>query len=121
MKTLSSNKLAAAVTNARTKMGYTKEELGSLTGIHRTMISRIEKENYIPSILQLEALSKVLNFDITDLFVENKKTNTFIALHSEALNKNEKEGVEKLFNMMLSLRQQIYIRTKFDNETVKQS
>ena len=51
--------------------------------------------------------------------VTNARTNTFIVLRSEALTKNEKEGVEKLFDMMLSLRQQIHIRRKFDNEPVK--
>jgi DNA-binding XRE family transcriptional regulator len=117
MKTLSSSKLAVTITNAREVMGYTKEKLGSLTGIHRIMIGRIEKENFIPSIVQLEALSNVLEFDISDLFIENKKTNTFIALRSETLSNSEKEGLETFFKMMLSLRQQIYIRRKFDNES----
>jgi len=37
-------------------------------------------------------------------------------MRSEALSKSEEEGVEKLFTMMLSLRQQILLRSKFENE-----
>ena len=81
------------------------------------MIGRIEKENFIPSIVQFEALSQVLDFDITEMFVEKERTNSFVALRSEALSESEKEGVEKLFTMMLSLRQQIKLRSSFENES----
>ena len=57
-----------------------------------------------------------MRFDITDMFIEKQDENSFVAMRSEALSDNEKEGVEKLFTMMLSLRQQILLRSKFDNE-----
>ncbi len=97
--------------------GYTKEELGTLTGINRIMIGRIEREDFTPSIVQFEALSNVLGFDLTEMFVEKERTNSFVALRSEALSDSEKEGVEKLFTMMLSLRQQIKLRSSFENES----
>ncbi|SCP96211.1 helix-turn-helix transcriptional regulator [Anaerobium acetethylicum] len=117
MKTLSTKKLAETVKMLRETKGFTKEELGTITGINRIMIGRIEREDFIPSIIQFEALAKTLGFDITDMFVEKEKTNSFIALRSEALSDNEKEGVDKLFKMMLSMRQQIILRRKFENET----
>ncbi len=117
MKTLSTKKLAETVKNLRESKGYTKEELGSLTGINRIMIGRIEREDFIPSIVQLEALSNVLSFDLTKMFVNKAGTNSFVALRSEALSNSEKEGVDKLFTMMLSLRQQIKLRSSFENET----
>ena len=117
MKTLSSKKLAETVKNLRESKGYTKEELGDLTGINRIMIGRIERENFTPSIAQFEALSNVLNFDFTEMFVEKESTNSFVALRSEALSDIEKEGVEKLFTMMLTLRQQIKLRSSFENES----
>ena len=117
MKTLSTKKLAETVRNHRESKELTQEELGNLTGINRIMIGRIEKENFIPSIVQFEALSQVLGFDITEMFVEKERTNSFVALRSEALSESEKEGVEKLFTMMLSLRQQIKLRSSFDNES----
>lgn len=118
MKTLSVKKLAETVTKLRESKGLTKEELGNLTGINRIMIGRIERENFTPSIVQFEALADVLGFEITDMFVETEKSNSFIALRSEALSENEREGVEKLFNMMLSLRQQVLLRRKFENESI---
>lgn len=121
MKTLSTKILAQTITRLREEKGYTKEELGKLTGINRIMIGRIEKEDFIPSIMQFEALANILAFDITDMFVEKKKNNSFIALRSEALSDNEKEGVENIFKMMLSLRQQILIRRMFENESINKA
>ncbi|MGF7185311.1 transcriptional regulator with XRE-family HTH domain [Desulfitispora alkaliphila] len=117
MKTLSTKKLAEAITKLREEKGFTKEELGNLTGINRIMIGRIEREDFIPSIVQFEALSNVLGFDLTEMFVEKERTNSFVALRSEALSDSEKEGVDKLFTMMLSLRQQIQLRRSFENES----
>jgi len=116
MKILSTKKLAETVKVLREKNGYTQEKLSDLTGINRVMISRIEREDFIPSITQFEALSDTLNFDPTEMFVEKEKTNSFVALKSETLNDSEREGVEKLFKMMLTLRQQINIRRAYENE-----
>lgn len=81
------------------------------------MIGHIEREDFTPSIVQFEALSKILGFDLTEMFVEKDRTNSFVALQSDALSDNEKEGVKKLFTMMLSLRQQIKLRNSFENES----
>lgn len=79
MKKLSTSLLASNVKQLRKSLGYTMEELSRRTGIHRVMISRIEKEDYIPSIDQLEKLSETLGFEITDLFVEtNKEVHTLL-------------------------------------------
>ncbi|MEG2545764.1 MAG: helix-turn-helix transcriptional regulator [Niameybacter sp.] len=117
MKTLSTKKLAETVTNLRKQKGLNQEDLGNQTGINRVMIGRIEREDFMPSIVQLEALANVLEFDLTDMFIEKEKTNSFIALRSDALNDCEQKGVDKLFTMMLSLRQQILLRNSFENES----
>jgi hypothetical protein len=52
------------------------------------------------------------------VFVEKEATNSFIALRSETLNDIEKKGVDKLFKMMISLRQQVMLRRKFENESI---
>jgi transcriptional regulator with XRE-family HTH domain len=116
MKKLSIAKLAEFVKTGRENYKLTQEGLSKETGINRIMIGRIEREDYIPSISQIESLAKVLNFDITKIFTEEQECNSFIALRSEVLNQTEKDGVEKLFSMMLSLRQQILIRGKFEYE-----
>ncbi|MBK5262624.1 MAG: helix-turn-helix transcriptional regulator [Peptostreptococcaceae bacterium] len=121
MKTLSAKKLAETVTRLRGIKGFTKDELGSMTGINRIMIGRIEREDFMPSIVQFEALGNVLGFDITDMFVEKEVNNSFIALRSETLNDNEKEGVDKIFKMMIALRQQVILRSKYEKESVHSS
>jgi len=121
MKKLSTAKLAETVKTKREEKGLTQEQLSELTGINRVMIGRIERENFIPSIAQFESLADTLDFEITDMFVEKQETNSFIALRSEALSDSEKEGVERLFTMMLSLRQQILLRSKFENESLNRS
>jgi transcriptional regulator with XRE-family HTH domain len=118
MKKLSSSKLAKTIKLKRKKKKLTQEQLSDQTGINRIMIGRIEREEYIPSINQFESLASALDFDITDMFVEKQEVNSFVALQSEALSESEKEGVKKLFTMMLTLRQQIVLRSKADDETI---
>lgn len=112
---LSTEKLANVVKAKREQKCLTQEELSELTGINRVMIGRIEKEAYLPSIKQLEELASSLDFSVVDLFTESKSVHSFIALRSEVVTETEREGVEKLFSMMLSLRQQVVIRSKYDN------
>jgi len=50
------------------------------------------------------------------MFVETENTNSFVNLKSETLSESEREGVEKLIKMMLTLRQQINIRRAYENE-----
>ncbi|WP_410173252.1 helix-turn-helix domain-containing protein [Eubacterium aggregans] len=47
----------------------TQQELADATGINRALISRLEKQDLMPSIPQLESLGEVLNFEPTSLFV----------------------------------------------------
>lgn len=121
MQRLSQEKLAQTVKKRRNEKGLTQQQLGDLTKINRVIVGRIENGNFMPSIIQLEALSKALDFNIPDLFVESQQNNSFVALRSEALNENEREGVDTLFRMMLSLRQQIVLRRKFEHEAEQSS
>lgn len=73
MKKLSVKKLADFVSTYRKGKNFSQRNLSDLTGINRTMISRIESCDYVPSIDQLQALAEVLGFDIVDLFVEEGK------------------------------------------------
>lgn len=116
MKILSTKKLSEIVKLKREERNLTQEELSNITNINRLMIGRIEREDFIPSIVQLESLADTLEFEITDMFIEKEETNSFIALRSQTLNKYEKQGVDKLFTMMLSLRQQILLRSRYEDE-----
>lgn len=73
MKKLSKKKLVSTIAECRRSMGITQAELAGKTGINRGMIGRIEKNDYIPTISQLQSIAEVLNFEITDLFEEEIK------------------------------------------------
>lgn len=73
MKKLSTTLLSTLITTNRKRLSLTQQELADATGINRSLISRIEKEDFLPSIPQLEKLGKVLGFDPVDVFTEDTK------------------------------------------------
>lgn len=76
MKKLSIEKMAKTIAEERKEKNITQSKLAEITGINRTMISRIESCTYIPSIDQLQKLGDVLEFEIVDLF-EDKKSKIY--------------------------------------------
>ena len=81
MKTLSTELLASAVTAKRKSNKISQVRLAELTGINRALISRIETQDFIPSVDQLLSLSEVLGFNISEVLSDsteetNKATNT---------------------------------------------
>lgn len=70
MKKLSAPLLSDILVKERKLRNLSQAQLSELTGINRLMIGRIEKQEYIPSIEQLQSLAEALQFDITTLFVE---------------------------------------------------
>ena len=72
MKKISYQKMADTIIAKRKEQNLTQSQLAEMTGIHRAMISRLEGQDYIPSIDQLQAVADVLGFEVTDLFEEEK-------------------------------------------------
>jgi len=72
MKKITEKNVASAVSSGRKHKGLTQAALASLTGINRSMIGRIENEEYMPTIDQLQKLGETLSFEVTDLFEEDK-------------------------------------------------
>ena len=70
MKKLSMQLLADTVVSRRKAMKLTQAQLAEKTGIHRGLLSRLESQDFTPSIAQLQALAEVLNFEPTELFVD---------------------------------------------------
>ena len=68
MKKISSKAIAEAVSKNRKSLGMTQADLSAATGINRSMIGRIENEEYTPTIDQLQSLAEVLKFEVIDLF-----------------------------------------------------
>ena len=77
MKKLSLALLADRVAAQRKAKKMTQAQVAEAAGINRSVFSRLEAGNYMPSADQLMALSEVLDFDPVQLFVsaeERKKT-----------------------------------------------
>ena len=78
MKKLFTAILANLIITNRKKLSMTQQSLADATGINRSLVSRIEKEDFLPSIPQLEQLGEVLGFEPTDVFtneIHEKKRN----------------------------------------------
>ena len=71
MKKLSLKLLAETVAARRKAMKITQIKLAEMTGIHRGLISRLESEDFTPSVDQLQALAEVLQFDTAALMVSD--------------------------------------------------
>lgn len=76
MKKLSLSLLAKQVVDSRKGKNISQRQLAELTGINRGMIVRLEAQDYIPSIPQLEALGEILDFEPISFFVNESGKNT---------------------------------------------
>ena len=73
MKKLSQERMVTTILKRRKEKGFTQKDLSDRTGINRVMIGRMENKEYMPSIIQLEKLGEVLDFEVTDLFEEEPR------------------------------------------------
>ena len=71
MKQLSLKLLADTVISRRKTMKMTQAELAKLTGINRSILSRLESEDYSPSVDQLLLLSETLGFSMQDVIADD--------------------------------------------------
>ena len=71
MKKLSQSMLADTVAEKRRAMNMTQQELADKTGINRAQLSRLEQQDFMPSIPQLESLAEVLGFEPNSLFINS--------------------------------------------------
>ena len=70
IKKLSLRLLSETVVSARKQKQITQADLSRMTGINRSLLSRLESQKYAPSADQLYALSQVLGFDPAQLFID---------------------------------------------------
>ena len=75
MKHLSLELLAETVTAERKTMKMSQVMLSEKTGINRSLVSKLEKCHYTPSVDQLLSLSYVLGFDVNSVMSDDSETN----------------------------------------------
>ena len=73
MRNFSISKLAEIILARRKLLNLTQQELADKAGINRSMLCRLENQDYIPSLDQLTRLANTLQFDVTDVFIEYSK------------------------------------------------
>ena len=83
MKKLSLPLLADTVISRRKGAKMTQAELAKRTGMNRSMLSKLETQEYTPSIAQLQALAEVLCFEPTDLFIDEEDKPVATTEHAE--------------------------------------
>ncbi|MBD8999302.1 nucleotide sugar dehydrogenase [Ligilactobacillus ruminis] len=71
MKKLSQSLLADIVSTKRKAKNMTQQELSDKVGINRALLSRLEQQDFLPSIPQLENLAEVLGFEPSSLFINS--------------------------------------------------
>lgn len=92
MKKFSCKLIANTVVKLRKEKKLSQGALSEMTGINRSMIGRIENEEYMPTIEQLETLAEALHFEITDMIVDESNT----------VNTEEHVKVEKKYNIAVA-------------------
>ena len=70
MKHISLELLSDIVVSRRKTMKLSQTALSKRAGINRSIISRLEAEDYSPSVDQLLSLAEVLDFNISDVIVD---------------------------------------------------
>lgn len=84
MKRLSLSLLSDTVISRRKALKMKQIDLATKTGMNRSMLSKLETQNYTPSIEQLQALGEVLGFEPTDLFIDSQADNKSSKTNSTA-------------------------------------
>ena len=72
MKKLSLSLLADTVIFRRKALKMTQTDLAKKAGMNRSMLSKLETQDYTPSIDQLQALAECLGFEPTELFIDSE-------------------------------------------------
>ena len=72
MKHLSLKLLAETVTSRRKTLKLSQTALSEKTNINRSILSRLEAQDYSPSVDQLLSLSSVLDFQTSDVIVDDE-------------------------------------------------
>ena len=72
MKKLSLSLLADTVISRRKALKMTQTDLATKAGMNRSMLSKLETQDYTPSIDQLQALAECLGFEPTELFIDSE-------------------------------------------------
>lgn len=84
------------ITDYRTKLGYTQDNIASYLGADRTTVSKYENDEREISIINLNKLADLFGIELNDLIEENneKKTvNLAFAFRSDGIDMEDLESI----------------------------
>ena len=79
MKHLSKKRLCETVVSRRKALGLSQAALSEKVKMNRSILSRLEAQDYSPSVDQLLALSDALDFQISDVIVDDEAQPAVVA------------------------------------------
>lgn len=107
-------KLAEVVNQKRKERRLTQEMLGEQAGINKDLISRLERRAFFPSIVQLNELMRILDFQLADITEEEEENKVFVAMMGSAKTDAERDGFDQMISMMLCLRKHDRLKKRQD-------
>lgn len=104
-----SKKIGELIKNKRIELGLSQDQLAKLMGFkNRTSIFKIEKGIASITVEQLKEFSKILNFEISEVFEKNEikkewrckwcDNNSFVVINAQDAIFNEEGEIKNIFN-----------------------
>lgn len=104
-----SKKIGELIKNKRIELGLSQDQLAKLMGFkNRTSIFKIEKGIASITVEQLQEFSKLLNFEISEVFKKNEskkewrcewcENNSFLVISTQGAIFDEKGEIKNMFN-----------------------
>ena len=104
-----SKKIGELIKNKRIELGLSQDQLAKLMGFkNRTSIFKIEKGIASITVEQLQEFSKILNFEISEVFEKNESkkewqckwcgNNSFVVINTQDAIFNEEGEIKNIFD-----------------------
>lgn len=106
---ISNKEIGELIKNKRLELGLSQDQLAKLMGFkNRTSIFKIEKGIASITVEQLQEFSKILNFEISEVFEKNEikkewrckwcDNNSFVVINAQDAIFNEEGEIKNIFN-----------------------
>ena len=103
-------KLAGICKLYRKENNLTQTKMAEILSINDQIYGRIEREQHLPRVEQIEKILEVTGSDVFDITETNTPQDVFVALKGEAKSDEEKMVFDRLIQMILCLEKHKYVR-----------
>lgn len=103
MSVFSLQKISLLCNNYRSENGLTQKQMAALLEINEQTYAKIEREQFFPTVAQIEKILDLTNSNLDDIKSPNNSHAFFVALKGNAKDEKEKIVLEKLISAILCL------------------